>query len=332
MANKARFWEPTADGRVRCLLCHRGCVLGPGASGVCGVRGNEGGTLVLPYYGRVSSAAVDPVEKKPLHHFHPGKPVFSIGFTGCNLVCPFCQNWTISQNPDAPSEFLSPDQVVRASLQAGCAMVAYTYSEPLVHAEYVLDCMEAAHEAGLENVLVTNGHAREEAASQILDRTDAANVDLKSWSPSWYRDELGGDLPIVKRFLEIAARSTRLEVTTLVIPGCNDSSPEMRGIAGFLASLSPDIPLHLSAYRPMYRYHIPPTPRHTLDSLARAARESLRYVYLGHVPAGSDTICPECGRVLVRREGYRVTLENIRTSKTGQGVCGGCGAEVPILL
>lgn len=332
MANRARFWEPAEDGRVRCLLCHRGCVLSPGASGVCGVRRNEGGTLVLPYYGRVSSAAVDPVEKKPLHHFHPGKPVFSIGFTGCNLACPFCQNWTISQNPDAPSEFLAPDQVVRASIQAGCSMVAYTYSEPLVHAEYVLDCMEAAHGAGLENVLVTNGHAREEAATEILDRTDAANVDLKSWSPSWYRDELGGDLSTVRRFLELAAERTRLEVTTLVIPGCNDSIPEMRGIAGFLASLSPDIPLHLSAYRPMYRYHRPPTQRDTLEALARVARESLRYVYLGNVPGGSDTLCPACGRVLVRREGYRVVLENMPPSKNGLGVCGGCGAEVPILL
>lgn len=299
---------------------------------MCGVRTNEGGTLVLPYYGRVSSAAVDPVEKKPLYHYRPGGLVFSVGFTGCNLVCPFCQNWTISQDPDAPSEYLAPAEAVRAARDSGCGMIAYTYSEPLVHAEYVLDCMELARAEGLANILVTNGHAREEPAREILRRTDAANVDLKTWDPDWYRAELGGDLGTVRRFLEIAAETTRLEVTTLVIPGRNDDEEGMRGIAGFLAGLSPDIPLHLSAYRPMYRYHLPPTPRETLERLARIARGALRYVYLGNVPGSEDTLCPSCGTVLVRREGYRVALGNLSPGETGAPRCGRCGTSIPIVL
>jgi len=287
--------------------------------------------MELPFYGHISSAAVDPVEKKPLYHFHPGKPVFSIGFTGCNLKCPFCQNWAISQDPDAPTEFLTPEDAIRTAKASRCGMIAYTYSEPLVHAEYILSCMEAARQGGLENILVTNGHAREEAAKEILDRTDATNVDLKSWEAAWYRDELGGDLATVKRFLELAVERTHLEVTTLVIPGCNDSAEEIRGIAEFLAGLSPDIPLHLSAYRPMYRYDRPPTQRDTLETLANAARESLRYVYLGNVPGASDTLCPSCGIILVRREGYRVSVEHLRPAKNGLSACDKCGERLPIL-
>ena len=331
MENRARFWEPADRGRVRCRLCHRNCSIPPAAAGTCGVRRNVGGSLTLPYYGRVSSSAVDPVEKKPLFHFRPGERVFSIGFTGCNLVCPFCQNWTISQNPDAPSEFLSPAHAVRVARESGCGMIAYTYSEPLVHAEYVLDCMDRAREEDLENILVTNGHAQEKPAREILSLTDAANVDLKSWDPAWYRTELGGDLETVKSFLGIAAEMTRLEVTTLVIPGRNDDPGDMRGIAGFLAGLSADIPLHLSAYRPMYRYRLPPTPRETLELLAGIARERLRYVYLGNVPGSEDTLCPSCGAVLVRRDGYRIALENLLPAGPDSSACGSCGAPVPIV-
>lgn len=331
MLRRGRFWEAGEGGRIRCLLCHRNCAIPPGAAGICGVRRNEAGALALPYYGRISSAAVDPIEKKPLYHFRPGGRVFSIGFTGCNLVCPFCQNWTISQDPDAPSDYLSPAEAAGAARDSGCEMIAYTYSEPLVHAEYVLDCMERAWEAGLANILVTNGHARKEAAREILDRTDAANVDLKAWNPDWYRTELGGDLETVKSFLEIAAARTRLEVTTLVIPGRNDDDESMRGIAGFLAGLSPDIPLHLSAYRPMYKYRLPPTPRETLERLAGIARERLRYVYLGNVPGSEDTRCPDCGNLLVRREGYRIALEGLVSAGPDSSACGSCGAPIPIV-
>ncbi len=330
MIPRGRFWRAGEGGRVHCVLCHRECSIPPGASGICGVRRNEGGVLVLPYYGRISSAAVDPVEKKPLFHFRPGGRVFSVGFTGCNLVCPFCQNWTISQDPDAPSDYLSPGDTVGAARDSGCSMIAYTYSEPLVHAEYVLECMDRARAEGMANVLVTNGHAREEPAREILDRTDAANVDLKTWDPGWYRSELGGDLDTVRRFVEIAAERTRLEVTTLVVPGRNDDPEGMRGISAFLAGLSPDIPLHLSAYRPMYKYRLPPTPRESLERLAEVARERLRYVYLGNVPGAEDTRCPACGVLLVRREGYRITMGNLVPAGPDSSSCGRCGAPVPI--
>lgn len=286
---------------------------------------------MLPRYGRISSSAVDPVEKKPLYHFRPGSRVFSIGFTGCNLVCPFCQNWSISQAPDAPSEYVSPEDAVRAARASRCSLIAYTYSEPLVHIEYVLDCMRAAHKAGLENVLVTNGHALEDPAREVLDLTDAANVDLKTWDPVWYRIELGGDLETVRRFLTLAAERTHLEVTTLVVPGGSDSEEGIRGIAGFISSLSPDIPLHLSAYHPQFNYDKPPTPKSLLERLARIARERLKYVYLGNVPGADNSFCPECGAVLVRREGYRVSTENLRGRGRTAAECAVCGSPVPIL-
>ncbi|HSV55691.1 MAG TPA: AmmeMemoRadiSam system radical SAM enzyme, partial [Magnetospirillaceae bacterium] len=268
MTYEARFWEPRSDGHVSCRLCHKGCYIAPGDVGACGVRKNDRGKLTLPHYGKVSSSAVDYVEKKPLYHYHPGSRVFSLGFTGCNLSCPFCQNWTISQVPDAHSSFMPPGKAVQEARMAGCSLIAYTYSEPLIHAEYLLDCTRAAHAEGLGNILVTNGHALEAPAIEILRLTDAANVDVKTWDPAWYRAELGGDLGTVRRFLEIASTCTHLEVTTLIIPGRNDDPDMVRGIAAFLADLSPNIPLHLSAYRPMYRYTLPPTPRGTLERLA----------------------------------------------------------------
>ncbi len=200
-----------------------------------------------------------------------------------------------------------------------------------MHAEYLIDCMDASRDAGLANVLVTNGHARTQAARDVLDRTDATNVDLKSWDAGWYRSELGGDLPTVRGFIEqAAAAGVHLEVTTLVIPGRNDSEEEMRGISAFLAGLSPDIPLHLSAYRPMYKYSVPPTSEGSLRALARIASEKLRYVYVGNVPGRSDTTCPRCGAVLVRREGYRISLKGLRTREDGTSACGECGEPSPI--
>jgi len=192
--------------------------------------------------------------------------------------------------------------------------------------------MKAAHDAGLANILVTNGHALEEPAKEVLNLTDAANVDLKSWNPDWYRSELGGDLPTVRRFLELAAERTLVEVTTLIIPSLNDSKDEISNIAGFLASLSPEIPFHLSAYHPMYQYDLPPTPFHTLEALADTARKKLRYVYLGNAPGSSDTLCPSCGATLVRREGYRVDIASLSSAADGAGVCGVCGSPAHIFL
>lgn len=328
---EARFWEKAGGGRVSCLLCPNGCRIAEGKHGTCGVRRNDAGRLTVPFYARISSLAVDPIEKKPLYHFHPGAGILSVGFAGCSFRCGFCQNFEISQTTDLPLQEMTPQSLVEAAVRKGTRAVAYTYSEPLVHAEYVLDASRLAHERGLANVLVTNGYVNPEPAEEILSVTDAANIDLKSFDPAFYREECGGKLDEVKRFIAQAARRIHVEVTTLVIPGKNDGAVQIAGIARFLASISPDIPLHLSAYFPRYRYGIPPTPPETLLALRETAREDLRYVYTGNIAgAGSDTLCPECGRVLIRRRGYQTGVADLKPSPEG-AVCGGCGIRIPVV-
>ena len=283
--------------------------------------------MALPFYGMVSAVSADPIEKKPLYHFMPGSETYSVGYLGCNLRCPFCQNHGISQSVDAATRRVDPAGLVAEARAAGCPSLAHTYSEPLVHAEFVAACMKAARDAGLANALVTNGCCGDEAAADVLSQCDAVNVDLKSWDEGFYRDELGGDLESVKRFVTAAVDyGVQVEVTTLVIPGKNDDPAGIAAIAGFLASLSPDIPYHLSAYRPMYRYTIPATKASALRSLADVARRSLRYVYTGNVPGErSVTLCRACGAVLVSRIGYAVDASGLRGER-----CASCGEISPI--
>lgn len=248
------------------------------------MRGNEDGRPALPFRGRISALALDPIEKKPLRRYRSGSMILSAGFVGCNLRCPFCQNWSISQRVDAATRAASPADLVEAARDAGSFGLAYTYSEPLVHAEFLLDAMEEARAAGLENVLVTNGCVLDEPAREVLALTDAANVDLKAWSARTYADVLGGDLDTVKAFIAAAAGlGVHVEVTTLVVPGLNDSDEELDGIAAFLSSLSRSLPWHLSAYRPEYRWTAPPTPAATLEKAADRARDLLDHVYLGNL-------------------------------------------------
>ena len=338
MEKRAAYWEAADGDRLRCLLCPHRCLIAPERTGLCRVRLNRDGTLVLPHWGRVSGLAMDPVEKKPLYHYHPGRQVLSVGFLGCSLRCPFCQNHRISQHTDAPARDLEPAELVELARREGSFGLAYTYSEPLVHAEYVLETARLARAAGLKNVLVTNGYLNEGPAAELLEVIDAANVDLKGFRPEFYRRELGGGLEEVKRFLRQAAgrrpaggarpgaAPLHLEVTTLVIPGCNDGEEEIEELARFLAGLSPDLPYHLSGYFPSWRYDRPPTPAATLERLAAVARRHLRHVYLGNVRGEEpDTRCPSCGTPWIRRQGYRVRVEGI-----AGGRCRGCGAPVPI--
>jgi pyruvate formate lyase activating enzyme len=274
-----------------------------------------------------SALSVDPIEKKPLYHFLPGSQTYSIGFVGCNLRCPFCQNFGISQSTNSQTFVVEPENLVREALKARCPSIAHTYSEPLVHAEFVIESMRAARAAGLLNVLVTNGNASADAAGEILSLCDAVNVDLKGWDPSFYHDELGGDLRETVDFITMAhARGVHVEVTTLVIPGKNDEETQVEGMASFLGSLSNDIPYHLSAYRPMYRYTIPATPASTIDLLVEHARRHLRYVYPGNAQFHrSSTRCPSCNAVLVSRDGYSVDASGL-----AGGHCAACGAPAPI--
>jgi len=283
--------------------------------------------MTLPFYGMASAVSADPIEKKPLYHFMPGSATYSVGYLGCNLRCPFCQNHGISQRTDAPTWRVEPAGLVAEARAARCPSLAHTYSEPLAHAEFVVDCMKAAREAGLANVLVTNGYCGEEAAAAVLSLCDAVNVDVKAWDEGFYREELGGDLNSVKRFVMMAVEyDVHVEATTLVIPGKNDDPAQIDAIAGFLAALSPDIPYHLSAYHPMYRYTIPATKASTLRSLADLARRRLRYVYSGNLPGErSLTLCRACGAVLVSRMGYAVDASGLRGCR-----CASCGEPSPI--
>ena len=324
---EARWYEPAEGGRVRCGLCPHRCLIAAGRRGVCGVRENREGRLELPFYGRLSSIAADPIEKKPLYHYHPGEKILSVGFVGCSFHCPFCQNYRISQGASAPTEAWSPEQLVDLARREGSFGIAYTYSEPLIHLEYVLDTARLARSRGLKNVLVSNGFVNPEPAEELLAVMDAANIDLKGFQEGFYKDEIGGKLEEVKRFLTQARGRLALEVTTLVIPSRNDQPSEIEGIARFLASLDPRIPYHLSAYYPQYRYTLPPTSPELLRRLGEAARRHLRYVYLGNVGAEeADTACAKCGSVLVRRRGWQVKVAGLRN-----GSCAVCGEESPIV-
>jgi pyruvate formate lyase activating enzyme len=322
----ARFWRREPDGRVACSLCPNACRIAEGGHGVCGVRANRGGVLELPFHGRVSAVSMDPIEKKPLYHFHPGSSILSVGFVGCSLRCGFCQNHHISQTTDAETRPLSPSELVRTAQERGSFAIAYTYSEPLVHMEYVLESARLARTAGLKNVLVSNGYVQEAPAEELIPLLDAANIDLKSFDPEFYRRETGGKLEEVKRFISQAAGRLCLEVTTLIIPGHTDGAAQIEAIARFLASLDPEIPLHLSCYFPQYKYTAPPTRPETVMALAETARRHLQFVYPGNVGfAESNTLCPSCGSLLIRRAGYRTRVEGL-----AGGCCRNCGREMPI--
>jgi pyruvate formate lyase activating enzyme len=295
------------------------------------------GEAALPYYGLVTALAEDPIEKKPLYHFRPGSSILSLGFALCNLRCPFCQNWSISQSDGAePSgRRLSPAEAVALARERGFTQIAYTYSEPLIHIEWLLESMALCRGAGIATVLVTNGCVNSAPAAEILALTDAANVDLKCFSEETYEKVLGGNLGAVLRFIETArAAGTHLEITTLVVPGLNDGADETTRCADFIAGLSRDIPWHLSAYHPDYRYDAPPTSAAALAAIARMGRERLRYVYTGNISGErNDTACPHCGATLVLRQGYRVDARGLalREGPGGRAYrCARCGEAAPI--
>ena len=327
LTREARWFEQRADGKVVCSLCPHGCHINEGAHGICKVRFNQGGALTIPFSGRISSLAVDPIEKKPLYHYHPGSTILSAGFVGCSFHCKFCQNWRISQSTDVETWPVSPSELVLKAKEARSFGIAYTYSEPLIHAEYLIDAAKEARDAGLKNVLISNGYINPEPAEEVLALVDAANIDLKSFDPEFYRSETGGKLDEVKRFLGQAAGKIHLEVTTLVIPTKNDDPEQIEQLAAFVASLSPDIPLHLSCYYPQYKYTIPPTPPSRVKTLANVARGHLHYVYVGNVGnEQSNTVCRMCGNLLVQRMGYSVHVKGLRGS-----ACAKCGTPSPIV-
>ncbi len=330
-AREASYWSALDNGWVRCQLCPRECVVPPGERGHCGVRENRDGVYYTLTYGDPCAIHIDPMEKKPFFHFMPGRTVFSIATAGCNLDCKFCQNWQISQaRPEELRNYdMAPEDLVEAALESGAPAIAYTYSEPTVFYEYMLECAKLAHEKGLKNVYHSNGFINEEPLRELCPYLDAANLDLKGMSEEYYRDMSGGSLAPVLRSLKILHdEGVHLEVTTLVVPGRNDS-PEMirRQCRWMVENLGPDVPLHFSRFHPQYKLtDLPPTPVGTLERARDIALESgLRYVYIGNVPGhdASDTRCPYCGAALVERVGYQTKVVGLEDGK-----CSACGAPI----
>ena len=321
----AAWWRPMANGQVACDLCPIGCRLREGQTGPCATRANRQGVMEPLHYGRIVSAGVDPIEKKPLYHFHPGRPILSVAAPGCNLHCLFCQNWTISQNGEARTTEASPEDLVRTALAEDSVGIAFTYSEPLVWFEFVRDTAKLAREHGLKNVLVTNGFLNPEPLAELLPWIDAANIDLKSMDPVFYRKVCKAQLPpVLAAIRQFHAAGVHLELTNLIIPGHNDSEAQLAELVDFVADLDRQIPLHFSAYHPAWKMKAPATPRDTLLRAFELASRKLPWVYLGNVSTsvGRDSICDHCGSVLIDRSGYG---GESRLTSTGQ--CTGCNRQ-----
>lgn len=331
--SSGRWWSRAPDGRLECRLCPRRCKLSEGQRGYCGVRENSSNTVVSAVYGRSAGFCIDPIEKKPLNHFLPGSSVLSFGTAGCNLGCVFCQNWHLSRSAasQAMTDSAAPGEIADAAAALGCSSVAFTYNDPVVFAEYAVDTARACRYRGIKTVAVTAGYLTDEARPEFFEAMDAANVDLKGFSDDFYRRLCHARLQPVLDTLVFLHNQTRvwLEVTTLLIPGENDSDSEIdRASDWFAGHLGPDVPWHFSGFHPDYqRLQTPPTPAATLERAQRIARaKGLRYVYTGnvHTPAGEDTLCPACGAVLVARRHFAIEAYRLRN-----GCCQVCGCEIP---
>ncbi len=325
-----KYWHRLEDGRIQCDLCPRFCKLHEGQRGLCFVRARVEGQIVLTTYGRSSGFVIDPIEKKPLAHFLPGTPVLSFGTAGCNLACGYCQNWDISKSRemDRLLDEASPDTLAEAALYFGCRSVAYTYNDPVIFHEYAIDVAKACRARGIKNVAVTAGYVCPEPRAEFYAWMDAANVDLKSFSEETYWKHTGAHLEPVLDTLRHIRHETPvwLEVTTLLIPGLNDSDEELEAMAAWMArELGPEVPWHFSAFYPAYRMlDRPPTPALTLRRARDIAmRAGMRHVYTGNVhdPQGQATYCHHCGQLLIGREGYAITAWNLEPG----GRCPQCG-------
>ncbi len=329
----ARWWHRLPDGRIQCDLCPRDCRLHQGQRGLCFVRRRVGDAIVLATYGRSSGFCVDPIEKKPLNHFYPGSAVFSFGTAGCNLACKFCQNWDISKSTelDRLMDQAAPHEIARAALATGCKSVAFTYNDPVIFAEYAMDCADACHARGLKTVAVTAGYIHAEPRRDLFAKMDAANVDLKAFTEEFYFRLTGAHLAPVLDTLKYLVHETDVwtEITTLLIPTKNDSDEELRALSRWVfRELGPDVPLHFTAFHPDWKLtDLPPTPPATLARARRIAlEEGLHYVYTGNVhdTEGGTTFCPNCHAALIERDWHRI----LRYELTADGRCPHCATAI----
>ncbi len=326
-----RYFHALPDGRVQCDVCPRECALKPGQRGLCFVRQREGDQVVLTTYGRSSGFCIDPIEKKPLNHFLPGTPVLSFGTAGCNLTCNFCQNWDISKSreTDTLADQASPETLALAARELGCKSVAFTYNDPVIFLEYAVEVAKACHRHGLKTVAVTAGYVNPEARAEFFAHMDAANIDLKGFTDDFYRELCTGRLEPVLDTLRYLRHETDVwfEITTLLIPGQNDSDDELHAMSEWIADeLGPDVPLHFSAFHPDFRMRdVPATPAATLTRARDIARRhGLRYVYTGNVhdTEGDATRCHACDTLLIQRDWYDLS----HWALTRDGRCQACGA------
>jgi pyruvate formate lyase activating enzyme len=332
-AYPGRYWHQIEDGRIQCDLCPRDCRLHEGQRGACFVRQRLGDQMVLTTYGRSSGFCIDPIEKKPLNHFYPGSSVLSFGTAGCNLACKFCQNWDISKSRDMDRlmDQASPALIAEAAYRTGSRSVAFTYNDPVIFAEYAMDVADACHARGIKTVAVTAGYMHDQARRDFYAKMDAANVDLKAFTDEFYFKLTGSHLQPVLDTLVYLKRETDVwfEITTLLIPGKNDSVEEITAMCKWIAQeLGTGVPLHFTAFHPDYKLNdIPATPESTLTrSRDIALREGLRYVYTGNVhdPTGGTTFCPGCGEALIVRDWHQILQYRV----TRDGRCKGCATPI----
>lgn len=330
-AREARWYEKLPDNKVKCRLCPHECQVADRERGTCGVRENRAGVYYTLVYGNPCSAHIDPVEKKPLFHFHPGAQAFSIATAGCNFTCRFCQNWEISQKrpEQVKSIELPPERVVAAAIENNCQLIAHTYTEPVVFAEYMLECARLGRERGVPNVMISNGYIQKEPLRELCRQLGAIKIDLKAFSEKFYADICGGKLqPVLDTLLLLRGEAIWFEIVVLIVPSLNDSADEIGRMSRWIAKeLGPDVPLHFSRYYPTFMIrNIPPTPPATLMQARQIALDSgLKFVYVGNLLSDAEnTYCPSCGKLLIRRLMYSLSIEGMQGNR-----CKYCHTVIP---
>jgi pyruvate formate lyase activating enzyme len=329
---EAKYYRKLEHKEIECELCPRECRVGDRERGYCGCRENQGGTYYTLVHSRPCSAHVDPIEKKPLFHFLPGTQAFSIATAGCNLNCKFCQNWEISQvRPEQVTAYdLPPEDVAAYAVQSGCKTIAYTYSEPIVFYEYMLDCAVAGHKRGVRSVVITAGYIKHDPWLELIREVDAIKVDFKAFTEEFYQDVCSGKLkPIMDALVDLAESNIWYELVYLIIPTLNDDLSDIRRMSKWMIKeLGRDVPIHFTRFGPRYLLkNLPPTPVSTLEKAREIAQEEgMNFVYIGNVPGhkGEHTYCPDCKQVLIERVGYRIIQTNLKDGK-----CRFCGKAIP---
>jgi len=330
--HEARHYKKLPEGGIECELCPRHCHITDLERGYCGVRENHGDVYRTLVYGLPCAANIDPIEKKPLFHFHPGTTAFSLATAGCNVNCKFCQNWEISQSrPELVENFeLSPAQAVQVAVERHTPTIAYTYSEPVIFYEYMYDIARLGRDKGIKSVMITGGYIESKPLAELMPVLDAIKVDLKSIRSDYYRDIVGGELqPVLDRLVQMKQAGIWLELVYLTVPTLNDTDEEFRDLAKWIkTNLGVDVPIHFSRFHPQYLLrHLPMTPQSTLErALAICRAEGLHYVYLGNLPGheAESTYCPQCGKTVIGRRGYSITVNNLK-----DGRCRFCDTPIP---